>query len=35
MTYQSPKDLGGRLRPPPGWTFRAIVLEQDLIVIPR
>lgn len=34
LTYQSLNDLGGRLKPPPGWTFRAIVLEQDLILTP-
>jgi hypothetical protein len=34
QTYQSLKDLGGRLKSPPGWTFRAIVLERDLILTP-
>jgi len=34
QTYESLKDLGGRLRPPPGWTFRAVVLQQDLVLTP-
>jgi hypothetical protein len=34
QTYESMKDLGGRLEPPPGWTFRAVVLEQDLVLTP-
>jgi len=34
QTYDSLKDLGGRLQPPPGWTFRAVVLQQDLVLTP-
>jgi hypothetical protein len=34
QTYQSLKDLGRRLTPPPGWTFRAVILGQDLILTP-
>ena len=32
QTYESLKDLGGRLKPAPGWKFRAEVLEQDLVL---
>jgi hypothetical protein len=32
QTYESLKDLGGRLNPAPGWKFRAVVLEQDLVL---
>src|SRR5512139_1587248 len=32
QTYESLKDLGDRLTPPPGWNFRAVVLEQDLVL---
>ena len=34
QTYQSLKDLGGRLTPPPGWKFRAVTLGQDLVLTP-
>ena len=34
QTYESLKDLSGRLKPAPGWTFRAVVLEQDLVLTP-
>ena len=34
QTYESLKDLGSRLQPAPGWHFRAIVLEQDLVLTP-
>ncbi len=34
QTYESLKDLGGRLTPAPGWHFRTVVLEQDLILTP-
>jgi hypothetical protein len=27
QTYQSLKDLGSRLTPPPGWKFRALILD--------
>ena len=26
------KDLGGRLQPASGWSFRAVTLEQDLVL---
>ena len=32
QSYDSLKDLGGRLKPAPGWTFRAVVLEEDLVL---
>ena len=34
QTYESLKDLGDRLHPPPGWTFRAVMLQQDLVLTP-
>jgi hypothetical protein len=34
QTYDSLKDLGGRLQPPPGWTFRTVALQQDLVLTP-
>ena len=34
QTYESLKDLGGRLQPAPGWSFRAVVLDQDLVLTP-
>jgi hypothetical protein len=34
QTYESLKDLGGRLTPAPGWRFRTRVLEQDLVFTP-
>ena len=34
QTYESLKDLGGRLQPPPGWKYRAVVLGQDLVLTP-
>ena len=34
QTYDSLKDLGGRLQPPPGWTFRDVTLQQDLVLTP-
>ena len=34
QAYQSLKDLGSRLTPPPGWNFRAVVLDQDLVLTP-
>ncbi len=34
QTYESLKDLGGRLKPEPGWTFRTTALEQDLVLTP-
>jgi hypothetical protein len=35
QTYGSLKDLGSRLQPPSGWTFRAVVLQQDLVLTPQ
>ncbi|MFO1061750.1 MAG: hypothetical protein U1E53_32865 [Dongiaceae bacterium] len=32
LTYETLKDLGSKLKPPPGWKFRVAVPEQDLIV---
>ncbi len=32
QTYESLKDLGSRLKLPTGWTFRAVVLERDLVL---
>ena len=32
QTYDSLKDLGSRLKPAPGWTFRTEVLEKDLVL---
>ena len=34
QTYESLKDLGGRLKPAPGWKFRAVMLDQDLVLTP-
>ena len=34
QTYESLQDLGGRLQPPPGWKFRTVVLQQDLVLTP-
>jgi hypothetical protein len=34
QTYESLKDLGSRLNPAPGWKFRAVVLDQDLVLTP-
>lgn len=35
QTYDSLKDLGDRLKPAPGWKFRAVTLEQDLVLTPK
>ena len=32
QTYESLKDLGGRLHPAPGWAFRPVVLDRDLVL---
>lgn len=32
QTYDSLKDLGSRLKLAPGWKFRTVVLEKDLIL---
>ena len=34
QTYESLKDLGSRLNPAPGWTFRTVILEKDLVLTP-
>jgi hypothetical protein len=34
QTYQSLNDLGARLHPAPGWSFRSVVLERDLVLTP-
>ena len=34
QTYESLTDLGGRLKPPPGWRFRTKVLDKDLVLTP-
>lgn len=34
QTYESLKDLGGRLEPASGWSFRTEVLERDLVLTP-
>jgi hypothetical protein len=34
QTYESLKDLGGRLEPAPGWQFRTKVLDEDLVLTP-
>ena len=32
QTYESLKDLDSRLKPAPGWNFRAVILEKDLVL---
>ena len=34
QTFESLKDLGSRLNPAPGWTFRTVGLEHDLVLTP-
>jgi hypothetical protein len=34
QTYESLKDLGGRLKPAKGWSFRTVVLDEDLVLTP-
>ena len=34
QTYESLKDLGSRMKPRPGWSFRAVILVQDLVLTP-
>lgn len=29
--FEDLKDLGSRLKPPPGWKFRTLILDQDLV----
>ena len=35
QTYDSLKDLDSRLEPAPGWSFRAVELERDLVLTPN
>jgi hypothetical protein len=35
QNFDQLKDLGGRLKPAPGWKFRVQVLEEDLILRPE
>lgn len=32
LTFDTLKDLGNRLKPPPGWRFRVAVLDRDLTI---
>jgi hypothetical protein len=32
LTYDTLKDLGSKLKPPPGWKFRVAVLDRDLTI---
>ncbi len=32
QTYENLKDLDSRLKPAPGWNFRAVILEKDLVL---
>ncbi len=34
QTYEGLGDLGARLNPASGWSFRAVTLEQDLVLTP-
>jgi len=34
QTYDSLTELGGRLHPAPGWQFRTLVLDSDLVLTP-
>jgi hypothetical protein len=34
QTYDSLKNLASRLKPAPGWKFRTVLLEQDLVLTP-
>jgi hypothetical protein len=34
QTYESLKDLDSRLKPAPGWSFRAEILDKDLVLTP-
>ena len=34
QTYEALTGLGDRLNLPPGWAFRAVVLEADLVLTP-
>ena len=34
QTYDSLKNLGDRLTPAPGWSFRVVELERDLVLTP-
>jgi hypothetical protein len=32
LSYEGLKDLGSRLKPPPGWKYRVAVLDRDLVI---
>jgi hypothetical protein len=32
LTYDTLKDLGGKLKPPAGWKYRAVTLDKDLTI---
>ena len=34
QTFESLKDLGSRLKPAEGWSFRTVVLDRDLVLTP-
>ena len=34
QTYESLKDLDSRLQPAPGWKFRVVILDRDLVLTP-
>lgn len=34
QAYESLKDIGSRLKPPPGWNCQAVILDQDLVLAP-
>lgn len=34
QTYEDLPGLGDRLHPPPGWRFRHVVLDRDLVLTP-
>jgi hypothetical protein len=35
QTYESLKELGSRLSPPPGWKFRTKAIEADIVLTPN
>ena len=35
QTYAAMQDLGERLHLPPGWSFRSVVLDEDLVLTPE
>jgi hypothetical protein len=32
LTYDGLKDLGTKLKPPPGWKYRVAILDKDLTI---